>query len=233
MMLFKLLKGPFVKIIKTLIGLTAIAAFSSAMADEIGSPSSWYVGVGMGQSNVSFNSTDFHVNPAIIAAGYAANEYQTTSDTSYDVYAGYRFTENLSAKIEYSNFGKQVYGSNASGSGGTGNANSNIYIQSIALGAVGTYPIYKQFSVLGELGAMYYSGTRNPTHSGVYTSLTGTPSNSSGSDLNPYAAIGLQYDFSKQISVIGKYSYYGVVGKSNNIGQIALSNVGLNLQFNF
>jgi len=219
--------------IKTLIGFIAATAISSVLAGESNNAGNWYVGIGLGQSAASFDATDFHVNPAIAAAGDTATEYRTTSDMSFDAYAGYRFTPNLSAKLAYANFGKLVYGSNASGVAGSGNANSNIYIQSLALGAVATYPVYQQFSVLGELGAFYYAGTRNPSHSGVYTTLTGTPSDSSGTGVNPYAALGLQYDFSPQISIIGKYNYYGVVGKSNNIGQITLSNFGLNLQFNF
>ena len=221
------------KFTKTLVGVVAALAFSSAAFAADGD-SNWYVGVGVGQTQSRFNSDDFKANSAVIAAGYTENVYQTTSPTSYDVYAGYRLSQHFAAQVGYTDFGTLVYGSNVSGGAGLpGNAQSNIKIQAVSLGLVGTYPIYQQLSVLGEAGAFVYNSTRDPSHSGVVTTLSGTPSSTSDTGVKPFASLGLQYDVTKQVAVVGKYTYYGTVGTSDNTGRVSLNNVSLNVQYRF
>ena len=105
------------KFTKTLVGVVAALAFSSAAFAADGD-SNWYVGVGVGQTQSRFNSDDFKANSAVIAAGYTENVYQTTSPTSYDVYAGYRLSQHFAAQVGYTDFGTLVYGSNVSGGAG-------------------------------------------------------------------------------------------------------------------
>jgi len=207
----------------------AVSAMTSvsAMADEV--QSKWYGGVGLGQSHVSYNSDDFRVNPNIAANGYTASTYDRSEDLSYSLYAGYRVNKNWSAKVEYTDFGTQKWGYNITG----GNANSNLNIQALSLSAVGVYPVADKVSLLGEAGAFYYEAKRSPTHSGTVVPLTGTPEVSKANGVKPFLAVGVQYDVSKQVAVIGKYAYYGEVGSQENFGRVKLSNVSVNLQYNF
>ena len=225
-MWFNLTKG---NDMKKMITIFAVATFASTavMANEM--QNKWYGGVGLGQSNLSFNSEDFRVNPAISDAGYTASTYDRSEDTSYSLYGGYRFNKNFSAKVEYANFGTQKWGYNIT----DGNANSNVNIKALSVAAVGEYPVAEKVSVLGELGAYYYDAKRSPTHSGTVVPLTGTPEGSSDNGIKPFVSVGLQYDVTNQVSVIGKYAYYGKIGNQESVGRVKLNNVSVNLQYNF
>jgi len=144
---------------------------------------------GVGQSNMSFNSQDFRVNPSIAAAGFNAATYETRDGTSFNVYGGYRLSDNWSVKAEYTDFGKQKWGYNITG----GNANSDLTVKGYSLAAVGTFPVVEKVSLLGEAGAFFYDAKRSPTHSGAVVPLTGTPEVSSKAGLTPYAAFGAQH----------------------------------------
>lgn len=210
----------------TILSLAALTSVS-AMAQEV--QGKWYGGVGLGQSNLSYNSDDFRVNPSIAAAGFSPTTYDRSSDLSYSLYGGYRLSKSWSAKVEYTNFGKENWGYNIAG----GNANSDLKIEALSLSAVGTYPVADKFSLLGEAGAYYYEATRSPTHSGTVVPLTSNPETSKANGFKPFASIGVQYDVTPKVALIGKYTYYGEVGSQDKFGRVKLSNASLNLQYSF
>lgn len=207
--------------------LVALALSSFVHAQD--GKNNWYVGAGVGQSNMSFNSQDFRVNPSIAAAGFNASTYETRAGTSFNVYGGYRLSDNWSVKAEYTDFGKQKWGYNITG----GNANSDLTVKGYSLAAVVTIPVVDKVSLLGEAGAFFYDAKRSPTHSGAVVPLTGTPEVSSKAGLTPYAAFGAQYDLTKNVAVVGKYAYYGKVGSEEEFGRVNLSNFNVSLQYNF
>lgn len=209
--------------------LALVALMLSSLVQAQDQKSNWYVGAGVGQSNMTFDSQDFRVNPSIAAAGFNASTYETRDSTSFNLYGGYRFSQNWSVKAEYTDFGKQKWGYNITG----GNANSDLTVKGYSLAAVGTFPVVEKVSFLVEAGAFVYDAKRSPTHSGTVVPLTGTPEVSSKMGLSPYAAIGAQYELTTNVAVVGKYSYYGKVGSEEEFGRVNLSNFNISLQYNF
>ncbi|PUE62892.1 hypothetical protein B9Z45_02170 [Limnohabitans sp. 2KL-17] len=209
--------------------LALVGLVLSSLVHAQDQKSDWYVGAGVGQSNMTFDSQDFRVNPSIAAAGFNASTYETRDSTSFNLYGGYRFSQNWSVKAEYTDFGKQKWGYNITG----GNANSDLNVKGYSLSAVGTFPVVEKVSFLVEAGAFVYDAKRSPTHSGTVVPLTGTPEISSKMGLSPYAAIGAQYELTTNVAVVGKYAYYGKVGSEEEFGRVNLNNFNISLQYSF
>ena len=212
---------------KTLTAIATLVLTTLAHAEE--PASSWFVGAGVGQSHMAFNAQDFRVNPSIAAGGFTASPYETANGTSFNFYGGYQLSKNWAVKAEFIDFGKQKWGYNIAG----GNANSDLTVKGFSLAGVGTIPIMEKVSLIGEAGALLYDAKRSPTHSGTVVPLTGTPEVSTKQGLAPYLAVGVQYAITKEMSLVGKYSYYGEIGSEEDFGRAKLSNLNLSIQYSF
>jgi OmpA-OmpF porin, OOP family len=198
------------------LGLLAATTVHAADADG------FYVSAGLGQSQVSFDGTDFNTNssPSPLTTVDASKK---TGDV-YGVNVGYSVNRYLAAEVGYVNLGQPVYGYTSSG----GVAHSTLNISGLTAAVVGKLPVAANFSLLGSVGLASYSMTRDPYHS------WGTnPVGTSKSGTTHLLSIGGEYALTPQLAVVGKYTVFGVMGDEDTVGRVTPSAYSLGLQYSF
>lgn len=186
-----------------------------------------YVGIGVGQSKAqdAGNCSDL---AAVYDPGYSCSIDDT--DTSYNIFAGYKFMPYLSGELGYINLG--TYNISASGTvtGTPVSVSGDFKAKGFTLSAVGTYPIQPNFLLLGRVGIFNWDLDVNlSASSGVFTG-TGSMSES-GTD--PLYGVGLQWNVNQNVSVRGEWTRYQDVGDQNTTGQSDIDNLSISAVYYF
>jgi len=203
--------------------MTGVAAFAASdEEDEV--PGVWYGSVSVGQAHNKFNSTFGGWS------GSVASTNVTDKKTGLKVAAGYKFTQNFSMEVGYTNLGKFVYG-NTLPPGGVllngGTITDNYSVDALHISAVGTAPIYKDFSLFGKVGV---SRITVKTDIAVPAAV-GVSGSSSFTQSKALVGVGLRYDVNR-FGVRAEYEDYGNVGNpSTNTSRDSLMSVGLDVRF--
>ncbi|MEJ2452337.1 MAG: outer membrane beta-barrel protein [Gammaproteobacteria bacterium] len=186
-----------------------------------------YIGVGIGQSKAkdAGNCSDL---AGLFDPGYSCSIDDT--DTSYNFFAGYKFTPNFAAELGYVNLGKYNIAASGTVSATPVSINGDWEPTGFTLSGVGILPIQPNFSVLGRIGFFNWNVDLN-----VNASIGGLPgsgsTSSSGTDL--LYGVGVQWDANQQFSVRGEYTRYSNVGDENTTGQSDIDNLSISAIYNF
>jgi predicted porin len=201
------------KQITKLLCLIGLLASGAALAQDTRA----YVGFGAGQTRVSFDSTP------VIAAGFPV-----TFDNSagvWNVFGGYQFHKYFSAELTYYSLGD--YNANVSTPGGS--LFTDIKITGWGGALVGTYPLGKDFSLLGRIGETYLRETRGNC------AVCAVPVTSSSANVwSPTIGVGLKYDFNPNWVARVEADYFSKVGSGNTDtfgGTVKLYQLGLAYKF--
>lgn len=201
-----------------ILGLGLLAAATVHAADAGGV----YVSVGVGQSQVSFDGSDFNTNSSP-SPSTTVDASKKTGDM-YVANVGYSVNRYLAAEVGYVNLGQPVYGYTSSG----GVAHSTLKISGVTAAVVGKLPVGDNFSLLGGVGVVSYAMSRDPYHSwGV------NPAGTSKSGTTHLISIGAEYALTSQLAVVGKYTVFGVMGDEDTVGRVTPSAYALGLQYSF
>lgn len=202
-----------------LLGLGLLAAAATVHASDADGV---YVSVGVGQSQVSFDGADFNTNSSP-SPSTTVDASKKTGDM-YGANVGYSVNRYLAAEVGYVNLGRPVYGYTSSG----GVAHSTLKISGLTAAVVGKLPVADNFSLLGSVGLVSYSMSRDPYHS------WGTnPAGTSKSGTTHLLSIGAEYALTPQLAVVGKYTVFGVMGDEDTVGRVTPSVYSLGLQYSF
>jgi OOP family OmpA-OmpF porin len=175
-----------------LISVAALSAPSISMAQSTmdsmkrsvtGPESGWLVGGSVGQAKAKDACS------GISGAGVSCDD----TDTAFRVFGGYQINRHFGVELGYADLGK----AEATGPGGSASVKSKAF----DLVAVGTLPVAQNFSVYGKLG--FYRADTDGTGPGGSASETNT-------DLT--YAIGVGYDFNKNLGIRGEWQQYSKVG---------------------
>lgn len=191
--------------------LSLFAVSAPAMAhDREGT----YVFAGVGSA-----STTWKAKAGVVPAGQKRTT--TSSNTSYQVGAGYRFNDYLGVEANYADMAGQVRRAGLGGVEG----------KSLAVGAVGYLPIGDRFELFAKAGV---GRTRYDFH----PAAGGTGSRSMrGTSTSPLYALGANYHFNRALSVRLEWSTLGASDKQfrKAMGADSLATaqwtVGLNYRF--
>jgi OOP family OmpA-OmpF porin len=123
------------------------------------------------------------------------------SATGYKLYAGYNFLPNVGVEVGYANLGE----ASVSGNGARASAEP----KPAYLAATGTLPVSAEVSVFGKLGVAV-------TRTKLSATLSGVKLSQSENETTPYVGIGASYAFSKNVSVVAEYEYFGKVLKDGS-----------------
>lgn len=203
------------------IATTLVAALfaSTAHAQEA---RFFYVGVGVGQSTVSFNSEDFNASSSPSAT--TTVDASSKTKVAYNLSVGYQFTPNVAVEVSYLNLGSPVYGYAYN----AGSANSTLKLAGLGVAAIGKWQIADSVALLGGAGVVSYTANRDPYHS------WGTnPAASSKTGVVPQIIVGAEYALSKQLALQARYTSYGVMGDAGSVGRVTPSAYALGLQYSF
>ena len=191
----------------SLIGALALALPAAANAQGFsftGPDSGWYVGGGIGQSQIDIDTSD-------AAPGTTVDD----KDTSFRVFGGYQMNKHFGVELGYSQLG-EVSG-NEPGFGAF-----QFEAKAWDLVAVGTLPLGNSFSLIGKLG--FYKGDLDFTGGGESLSESNT-------DLT--YAIGAQYDFSKNLGLRAEWQQYKSMGKQDTTGESDVDVFGISVVYRF
>jgi len=145
---------------KKIIALAAIAALSTvAQADG------FYIGGDVGKSRVS--DIEF-------------------KSTSYALFGGYKFTDNIAAEVGYRNLGKETY----TLSGRT----ANVKLSAVQVSAVFSAAVSSEFSVFGRLGV-----------NSIDIKATGPAGIAKGDETRALIGFGARYALSKEFGLRAEF----------------------------
>jgi len=165
--------------------------------------SPWYIGAGFGAGH-SENAT---INANMIAYGMTApyGSY-ARSNTTLDVFGGYRFNRYIGMELSYMDFG--TYSLNATDLANGISVSESDRISALSIAAVAYEPLDRGFAVFGKFGLA--AGTDSET-----CSVTGTPcSPHSSSGINPMIGLGARLQLSREMSLNVEYDEYSDIGNS-------------------
>jgi len=213
---------------KKAVVLFATLAFSAGIASAEGN---WYFGGSVGQASID---TD---NVARDVANLLRDDYGATgvysskdeSDTSFKLFAGYKFNSNFAIEGGYADFGN--FNAKAGGVIGTPisvKAKGESY--AVFVDAVGTLPLNDSFSIFGKAGAAY-AHTKMKV-SGSWAGFTDSESETDN-EVVPKLGLGAEYNFTKSVAVRAEYEKYFNVGDSDKTGEsdIGVWSIGIKLSF--
>jgi OOP family OmpA-OmpF porin len=201
------------KNIKHIVSIAALTLMSGAvMAQTNASP--WYLGGSVGKSGLKLKTENLNANLTGV---------QDTSDTGFKIYGGYQFAPNWAVEVQYASLGKYSYTK--------GTASGQIKTDGFSVAAVGSYPVTSDIKVFGKLGlaAQKFKLTAKDT-------ATGDSGWAKANETTPLIGAGVDYAFSKQLSLRAEYEYFGVptLARSGNQKvklRTDLFSVGLRYQF--
>lgn len=213
---------------KIAIVLALLGASGIASAQQTG----FYLGAGVGQSNISTGDLANDIASELRAAGATnVSSDENNRDTGWKIFAGYQFNPYLAVEGGYVDFGK--YDAKVTGMAGT--ADVNIYgevdSQAMFFDVVGHLPANESFSVFGKVG-LAFTWT-DASASGNVGNFFSASANASENEVVPKLGVGFRYNITKQIGVRAEYEYYFNVGKSDTTGESDIEMWGVGMTFHF
>lgn len=189
------------------IALAAIALVASSMASA-----QFYGGLSVGQSNTSFEGSDFTIASATNSNVKEANAYKVS--------LGYELNPNAAVEVSYADLGKALYRYSGAVSG-----ESEIKQSSTTVALKGTLPLNESWDLTGKLGVAFNKGSRDTKGT--------TVSNASSNTKDTLIGIGVQYNLDKTTAIVAEYEDFGAFGAQadSNRTRASAASVGLIVKF--
>jgi len=214
------------KLVRTVgaLGLVGFAAVSGQAA--LAAESGWYGGLSIGQSKGWISHDRIATQVGVPVTGISFDDEDT--DVGYKLLGGYKFNKHFAVEGGYFNLGQFGFtASYAPASSFTG----SMKLQGVNLDALGILPITEKFSAFGRLGVIYAEAKDTFTGTGAGASVAASDPNPKKSEANYKYGVGLQYDFTRALSMRGEWERYRVNDAVGNTGDIDMVSVGLVYMF--
>jgi OOP family OmpA-OmpF porin len=204
---------------KTIVAAALACAATVALAQPA-AQSPWYFGVSAGASKSNSPNSDAAVS------GATSNSY-TKNDTStgYKFVLGKQLSKNFAVEFGYVDLGKFEVKNTVN----NGTATATSKHAGFTAMAVGIAPATDRLSFMGKIGLMASSSNADTATTG---SVTGA-SSARVSEGNLAYGLGVQYDFSKTMSVRAEYDVYAGLRAAANWDRrdVSLLSLGLVVKF--
>jgi len=214
------------KLVRTVgaLGLVGFAAVSGQAA--LAAESGWYGGLSIGQSKGWISHDRIATQVGVPVTGISFDDEDT--DVGYKLLGGYKFNKHFAVEGGYFNLGEFGFtASYAPASSFTG----SMKLQGVNLDALGILPLTEKFSAFGRLGVIYAEAKDTFTGTGAGAGVAASDPNPKKSDTNYKYGVGLQYDFTRALSMRGEWERYRVNDAVGNKGDIDMVSVGLVYMF--
>lgn len=190
-----------------------ILGISQAQADSSG----FYAGFGLGQSNIDSTISNQTAGVSI-----------DSSASAYKLFAGYEFTDNWSAEVQYADlgdYGITAAAGNAFTFNGTTfalpvNVSANVDLESIGLSGRYKWNVTEKFSPFAKLGV--HRITADATVSALGLSVSDSESATGVS-----YGVGAEYKVSKNVAIRGDLEFLD----SSNMSNGSFASVGATFNF--
>ena len=188
------------------IAAAAVVASGSAVAQQ-----GWYAGLGAGQSNTSFNTSDYSFGLAAI------NESQDKTQDAWKVFTGFNFTQNWAIEGGYADLGTAKYKYSGTGiltglSGAAKDKETSWFLE-----GKGTVPLNDQFNLFGKVGVTWNKlELTGSTNNALVNALAGLPWERSKTTSGVVYGVGGEYNLNKQVAFRLEYEDFGKFGGTGN-----------------
>lgn len=196
--------------------ILTVAAPVAVAADE----SPWYGGLSVGRAEVKRpNSWAEQTDLTLRGLGVTGLTNVSTGKTSWKLFGGYQYNENLAVEAQYASLGR--FGSTTAvtaPAAGTGSGKWDASAFSVA--AVGILPIQEnRVSAFGKLGLALTMLDVNVTapRGGAIVGIS-----QSNNRANLMLGVGLQFEVTKKIGIRAEFEHYNNVGDGSSVGQSAI-----------
>jgi OOP family OmpA-OmpF porin len=214
------------KLVRTVsaLGLVGFAAVSGQAA--LAAESGWYGGLGVGQSIAGIHHERIANQLGVPVTSITFDD--DDRDIGFKLFAGRKFNKNFAVEGGYFNLGD--FGFTASYP--TDNSfTGNMKLQGLNVDAVGILPFSEKFSAFGRVGLIYNEGKDRFTGTGDGIAIAAADPNPKKSQANTKYGVGLQYDFTRALSMRGEWERYRVNDAVGNKGDIDMVSIGLVYMF--
>lgn len=192
----------------TKIALAALTLAASSMASA-----QLYGAISAGQSNTSFEGSDFTVASAANSSVKDANTFKFA--------VGYEINPNVAVELGYADLGKAIHRFSGATTGETGLKQS-----STTLAVKGTLPLEGPWALTGKLGASFNKSSRETTAGAGIPDVT-----NNAKDF--IVGFGVQYALDKTTAIVAEYEDFGAFGTSSDMNRTRASaaTIGLVVKF--
>jgi|SRR4051812_26826614 opacity protein-like surface antigen len=190
-----------------LAGVAALLCVDVALAQSVAPNTGFYLGASLGKSHARFKTSDFSSGDPTIS------ESANTTDTGYKAFVGWAFSRYIATELSYTSIGRYSYSYTAPG---FGTSKVHYDANAVALSALGTIPIGRDFSALLRLGV-----SANKAERSELTGAFGTAPPVGATQktrASPMGGIGLQYDLASNAALRLEFEYYGLFGDEKGSG---------------
>ena len=200
---------------KIKLGAVAAALLASFSGVAFADGSNYYAAFDIGQSDAKDGCN-----------GVPATMSCKKTDTAFRLAGGYQFTPMWGAEVSYADLGKDT----ASGTLLGVSVSGDVKLTSLQLAGTGTFPVSGAFSVIGKLGI-----ARTEVKETATAAFGGLSASASAKATSTKAAfgIGVQYDFTKNVSARAQYEDLGKVGDVNTTGESKLTLISAGVIYKF
>ena len=209
------------------IGAVVLAALAAPVAGQQPPVLGLYLGAGGGGAVLPFDEDDFLEVPGATQSVVTSEE----GSAAFKGFVGYRFHPNFAIEGSYVDFGKFEFQRNVTAPFG-GTAKANIKSSGWGIDALGIFPLPRQWSLFGKVGAFYSTTKTRYTSTGAVAFTPGTNLNPERSEWNFKLGFGGQYDFDRNFAVRAEIeTYIGVGNDQTGEGEITMLSVSLLARF--
>lgn len=203
-----------------LLGLSTLTLLSTAVLAQTPSPSYYYGGVAVGQSQSRLDEAELTRNQLGGDPGITATDTDER-DTAYKAFLGYQFNRFVALEGGYFDLGEGRFTTNTTTP--LGSLSGALKTRGWNLDLVGTLPMTPKWSLLGRIGAQH--AKTKAEYSGTGLVLPATPDASKSQTNYKYGA-GLQYEITPAVLVRGEWERYrvsNVAGGHHGVNVASLS----------
>jgi OOP family OmpA-OmpF porin len=169
----------------------------------------WYMGIGVGQSKAKQTASCSDLN-GLLDPGFSCSLKDT--DTGAKLFGGYQFNQYVAAEVSYVSLGNFKLSANGTITGIPATANASDKPSGFSIDAVGSYPITKEFAVLGRIGIFAWSLDDSSSVSAPGLALASSSVSNKPTGTNADFGIGVKYDFDRNMGARAEFQRFKSIG---------------------
>jgi OOP family OmpA-OmpF porin len=183
-------------------------------------PGDWYVGIGAGRSQV--NIADERIRSQLLGAGLTMTSIDDDDrDLGYTLAGGRKFNRNFALEGGYFDLGEFGFTANTTLPGAL---IGTLELRGVNMDAIGILPLGEKFSAFGRAGVIRAEAKDTFRGTGGVTVVNPNPEER---DTNYKVGLGVQYDFTPSLGLVGEWQRYRVNDAVGNTGDVDLALVRL------
>ena len=202
------------------LGLSALTMLSTSVLAQTPSPSYYYGGVAVGQSQTRLDEAELTRHQLGAAPGITGTDTDER-DTAYKVFLGYQFNRFMALEGGYFDLGEGRFTTDTTLP--PGSLSGSLKTRGWNLDLVGALPLTPRFSLLGRIGAQHAKTKADYRGTGLVIPAI---ANASKSQTSYKYGAGLQYELTPAVLVRGEWERYrvsNVAGGHHGVNVASLS----------